>query len=88
MHGKLFDYFEEFFVYKVKHNNSNSEDSNHNKNMMDIENKQSTLVQKNKAKYKESWDSLYSIRYSMLPKNLITVKTSEKILFMGKAVRV
>jgi gamma-tubulin complex component 4 len=86
MHGKLFDYFEEFFVYKIK--NKDSSIAKTDKNMMDIENKSNPIVQKQRVKYEESWDSMYAIRYSMLPKNLITMKTAEKILFMGKAVRV
>ena len=36
----------------------------------------------------EDWDGIFSMRYSMLPKHLITEKTAEKILFIGKAVRV
>ena len=86
MHGKLFDYFEEFFVYKIK--NKDNSGPKTNKNMMDIENKINPIIQKQKVKHEESWDSLYGIRYAMLPKNLITMKTAEKILFMGKAVRV
>ena len=74
MHGKLFDYFEEFFIYKVKNKDYST---NKNKNMMNIENKSNPILQKPKVKNEESWDSMYAIRYSMLPKNLITMKTAE-----------
>ena len=79
MHGKLFDYFQEFFIYKMKASNNQVG----GKNMES----QITII-KQSQKFEESWDNMYQIRYSMLPKNLITMKTAEKILFMGKAVRV
>ena len=46
MHGKLFDYFEEFFVYKVKNKyGGESKKIIKNSNMMDVENKTSSIVQ-------------------------------------------
>lgn len=63
MHGKLFDYFEEFFIYKMKDKHSTLG----NKNMMSQEN--NPIVIKQSQKFEESWDNMYQIRYSMLPKN-------------------
>ena len=36
----------------------------------------------------ENWDGVFGMRVSMLPKHLVTAKTAEKILFVGKCIRV
>lgn len=76
LHGKLFDKFDEFFIYKLTKNEENA-------------NEESEVLDRSKQVEKtEDWDGIYSMRYSLLPKYLISQKTAEKILFIGKSVRV
>lgn len=76
LHGKLFDKFDEFFIYKLT---KSGESDRLESQILD----RSKQVEKT-----EDWDGIYSMRYSLLPKYLISQKTAEKILFIGKSVRV
>lgn len=76
LHGKLFDKFDEFFIYRL----SRTEE---------FEKNETGILDRSKQEEKsEDWDGIYSMRYSLLPKYLISQKTAEKILFIGKSVRV
>jgi gamma-tubulin complex component 4 len=71
LHGRLFDKFDEFFIYKLERNIRKKGE-----------------MTSDEVKKVEAWDGTYSIRYSYLPRFVITPKTAEKILFIGKSVRV
>ena len=34
------------------------------------------------------WDNDFIVQLSLVPKNIITIKTAQKILFIGKATRI
>ena len=34
------------------------------------------------------WDNDFILQLSMIPKNIISLKTAQKILFIGKAIRI
>lgn len=76
LHGKLFDKFDEYFIYKLI--KAEGDEDNQNK----------AVEQSKELEKIEDWDGIYSMRYSLLPKYLISQKTAEKILFIGKSVRV
>lgn len=75
MHGKIFDKFDEFFIYKLIKKKDKGQDGE----IRRIYDEGDQL---------KDWDSFFSMRYSMLPKKLINPKTAEKLLFIGKSVRV
>ena len=77
LHGKLFDKFDEYFIYKLVNSVENGGNGSNK------------LKSDTYAEFEqEEWDGIFSMRYSMLPKLLITEKSAEKILFIGKSVRV
>lgn len=77
IHGKLFDRFDEFFIAKIVRTIEQQDSLNSPETLKDEGNIQ-----------QEEWDGIYSLRVSMIPKHLITLKTAEKVLFIGKSVRV
>mmetsp|Transcript_4814 Transcript_4814/g.4007 ORF Transcript_4814/g.4007 Transcript_4814/m.4007 type:complete len:337 (-) Transcript_4814:826-1836(-) len=94
VYGKLLDFYSEFFIYKVENKKSDVttkgftiefDKKKENKNALLEELK----INDSKQDILEAdWDSVYSLRFSMLPQSIISIKLAENILFIGKAQRV
>ena len=99
LHGKLFDKFDEFFIYRLARKKKEGAEGGGKQGAVGALNKgrktrfgggggrraddreeDDTLI--------GDWDGVFSMRYSLLPKFVIPQKTAEKILFIGKSVRV
>lgn len=73
LHGRLFDLFDEFFIYRFQ--------------QLDKLEQGPEKTTGDESPWEE-WDGVFSLRLSMLPRHVVTPKTAEKILFIGKCVRV
>lgn len=71
-YGVIEDHYNEFFIYKYK-----SEEQQPELDRTEIENDE---------EYMNDWDLCFSLRYSMIPKSIISIKLAEKILFIGKVI--
>ncbi len=69
LYGVIEDHYNEFFIYKYKSEHEVEFEQN------ELENEEGNI---------NDWDLCFSVRYSMIPKSLISIKLAEKILFIGK----
>ncbi|KAL4484971.1 hypothetical protein ABPG74_020148 [Tetrahymena malaccensis] len=76
LYGNLQDYYDEFFIYRIEQTKSQQG------NAFD----KSVVEQPNELEI--DWDSIFSLRYAMLPQSIVSHKQAEKILFIGKGIRI
>lgn len=71
LYGVIEDHYNEFFIYKYKSEQQPEFDH------AELENDEENM---------NDWDLCFSVRYSMIPKSIISTKLAEKILFIGKVI--
>jgi gamma-tubulin complex component 4 len=98
VHGQLVDISQEFFIHKLEQAKEPEvvrDDAKSELNRTASHNLFQSVMVKSNENFGDSdqnrddeWNTLFSLRLSMLPSSYISASLAQKILFIGKAVKV